>query len=96
MVNHHHQTLPQMYARRKKQIKTTVTSLTDNLTNLKLNKDNRAVVFLIGNIYSVLGVYDDSHLEHLNRATLDLQICDLFDKFSLQNSVLKKAETKLG
>lgn len=75
-----------------------MTSLTDNLTNLKLNKYNRAVVFLIGNIYSVLEVYDDSHLKHLNRATLDLQIiiCDLFDKFSLQNSVLKKAETKLG
>lgn len=76
-----------------------MTSLIDNLTKLNLNRDNRAVAFLIGNIYSVLGVYDNSHLEHSNRATLDLWqqiiICDLFDKFSLENSVLKKAETKL-
>lgn len=83
----------------EEQTKTTAISLIDNLTNLKLNRDHRAVVFLIGNIYSVLGVYD-SHLEHSNRATLDLWqqiiICDLFDKFSLQNSVLKKAKTKLG
>lgn len=55
---------------KNKQIKTTATSLIDNLTNPKANTDNRAVVFLIGKIYSVLGVYDD--LEHSHRATLYL------------------------